>query len=55
MPECPNCHGYYFGNPDQCPECAYDFKLKKSFQKKSLEIYRFRDGRSGNNVDSKVS
>ena len=21
MPECPNCHQYYFGEPDECPKC----------------------------------
>ena len=26
MPECTHCHKYYFGNPDQCPECHFDFK-----------------------------
>lgn len=36
MPECPHCHGYYFGNPDQCPECSYDFKLKKVISKEQL-------------------
>lgn len=29
MPECPHCHGYYFGNPTQCPKCFYDFKEKR--------------------------
>ena len=28
MPECPNCHGYYFGNPSVCYKCNYDFKLR---------------------------
>ena len=28
MPECPHCHEYYFGNPNQCPKCYYDFKAK---------------------------
>mgnify|MGYP000605010134 CR=1 FL=1 len=21
MPECPNCHEYYFGTPEKCPKC----------------------------------
>lgn len=29
MPECPNCHEYYFGNLDQCPKCYYHFMSKK--------------------------
>lgn len=28
MPECPHCREYYFGNPDQCPKCYYDFKMR---------------------------
>ena len=28
MPECPHCREFYFGNPDQCPKCYYDFKAK---------------------------
>ena len=29
MPSCPHCNGIYFGNPDQCPECKFDFKLQR--------------------------
>lgn len=30
MPDCPHCHGYYFGNPDQCPKCHFDFKKQET-------------------------
>ena len=36
MPDCPHCHEYYFGNPDQCPKCFYDFKLKRVISQKEL-------------------
>ena len=29
MPECPNCHQYYFGKPDQCPKCYYHFMARR--------------------------
>ena len=37
MPECPNCHEYYFGHPDQCPECSFDFILKKVIAKEDQQ------------------
>ncbi len=27
MPRCPNCNKLYFGNPEYCPHCEYNFEL----------------------------
>ena len=29
MPNCPNCKEFYFGSPNVCPKCYYDFAKKK--------------------------
>ena len=36
MPDCPHCHGYYFGNPDQCPKCYYNFKEKRVIKPEAI-------------------
>ena len=30
MPECPNCHQYYFGEPDECPKCHKKLSTSQS-------------------------
>ena len=32
MPNCPNCNAFYFGSPEACPECHYNFAAKRVIQ-----------------------
>ncbi len=36
MPECPNCHEYYFGTPEKCPKCQHPLPQEKKLPPFSL-------------------
>lgn len=40
MPNCPHCNNVYFGNPDACPECRYNFKLGRVVTEEELRQQR---------------
>lgn len=46
MPECPNCHKYYFGTPEQCPNCH---KMLPVYVKASTTVQS-----SSNNIGNTV-
>lgn len=46
MPNCPHCHGIYFGNPDACPDCNYNFKLGRVVSQEELRRRREEDQRN---------
>ena len=40
MPNCPHCNSIYFGNPDTCPECRYNFALRRVVSAEELRRQR---------------
>ena len=48
MPECPNCHKYYFGTPEQCPNCH---KMLPVYVKASTTV-QSRSNNIGNTVQT---
>ena len=48
MPECPNCHKYYLGTPEQCPNCH---KMLPVYVKASTTV-QSRSNNIGNTVQT---
>lgn len=40
MPNCPHCNSIYFGNPNACPDCHYNFALGRVVSEEELRKQR---------------
>lgn len=52
MPECPNCHEYYFGTPEKCPKCQKLLPSTKAPQRARIKEPSTNDRNIGNTIQT---
>ena len=52
MPECPNCHEYYFGTPEKCPKCQKILPSAKEPQRTRIKEPSTNNRNIGNTIQA---
>lgn len=52
MPECPNCHEYYFGTPEKCPKCQKLLPSTKAPQRARIKEPSINNRNIGNTIQT---